>query len=136
LAVNLNNCQARPPLRLNDEKMCKALLPLKLLADADMEVFGSKLIFCIFCPTLFKKRHWAKERVVRKISSPGLVAGMPYLCWAKESVAAVTVSESAVRYREVPGDRGGPTGSLELRVRIGSRRGPSQMDFGWKTQGP
>jgi len=63
------------------------------------------------------QRHWAKERVVRKISSQGRVAGMSYICWAKESVATVLASESTVRYREVQGDRGGHTGSLGLRGR-------------------
>jgi len=36
-----------------------------------------------------------RERVMRKISSPGRIAGMPYLYWAKGSVAPVLVSESA-----------------------------------------
>jgi len=49
-------------------------------------------------------RNWTKERFVRNISYPGRLAGMPYLCWAKGSVATVLASESAVCYREVQGD--------------------------------
>jgi len=44
--------------------MCKALLPLKLLADADDWQFlgKTKPIFCIFCPPpLFKKRSHATD---------------------------------------------------------------------------
>jgi len=39
------------PFRLNDYRMCKALLPLKLLVDADdWPFFGkTKLIFYNFC---------------------------------------------------------------------------------------
>jgi len=105
--------------------MYKALLPLKLLADADMAIFGSKLIFYTFCPSclITFPRHWAKERVVRKTSSPVCVTGMSSLLGEGEC-SAVMASEFAVRHREVPGNRGGPTGSLELRGKIGSRRGP------------
>jgi len=83
-------------------------------------------LYFVFAVPLFKKRFrtTGQKRVVRKISSPGRVAGMPYLYWAKGSVAAVLASESAVRYREVQSNRGGPTGSLGLRGRRGSRRGP------------
>jgi len=102
--------------------MCKALLPLKLLADAeDWQFLGkTKFKFCIFCrrrpPSPFKKRFRAtgqkrereRERIVRKISFPDRVAGMSYLCWSKGSVSTDLASESAVRNREVQGDRGRP----------------------------
>jgi len=42
----------RPPFRLIDYRLCKTLLPLKLLVDAnDWPLFGkTKLIFYIICP--------------------------------------------------------------------------------------
>jgi len=40
------------------------------------------------------RRNLAKERVVR-FTSPGHIAGITYLCWAKGSVALVLASESA-----------------------------------------
>jgi len=105
--------------------MRKALL----LADADSWQFLGRNLYFVFSALPVQKtfpRHWAKERVVRKILSPGRVVGMPYLSWAKGSIAAVMASKSAVRYWEVLGDRGGPTGSLE----------PCGKNFGWKTSGP
>jgi len=46
----------RPPFRANDYKMCKTLVPLKLLVDADSWQIGgkTKLIFYIFRPPVQK----------------------------------------------------------------------------------
>jgi len=99
--------------------MCKALLSLKLLADAyNWQFLGRNLHFIFSVLPLQKTfpRHRAKERVLRKISSPGRVADMPSLLGEGEC-SAVMASESAIRYMKVPGDRGGHTGSLELTTR-------------------
>jgi len=42
----------RSPFMLNDQRMCKTIIPLKLLIDADARQFGgkTKLIFYVFCP--------------------------------------------------------------------------------------
>jgi len=93
-----------------------------------------------FLPYLFKKtfpRHWVKEKVVRKISSLGRISDMPSLLGV--GVFCGYGERVCISLPEVPGDRGGLIGNLELATRkdrLSERSQISQKDFGWKTLGP